>query len=1507
LPSLKKILQSRVFTKKSKKRKPRSLRAGQAEMEAIRHVIMPTEPIQVARRDPSWRIMESYYVYKPFVKVVIAETPQGPMYFVEEYGLTPTDRAVLEKLTEILMDEIKPPTKPEDIKDLKGYVFREAERIADKYKQKLGLVGARRIKLLYYIERNLLGYGPIDPLMKDPNIEDISCNGVNIPIYVWHKKYESIPTNITFLDEDYLNEFIMKMAHMAGKHISIAFPILDAMLPEKHRLAATFGREVSVKGPTFTIRKFRERPFSVIEIIQSGELDTLVAAYLWELIEHAKTAMIAGGTGTGKSFPGDTLIIARINGEPRIVRADELYEMIKSREYRVGDHIVKDVEENIEVLSIDNDYKLTWKRIVRAIKHRDNRALVKVVTNSSIITTTIDHNFIKLDPETLELVPVTAQDIREGDYLVNVWLNTDYGGIYRVSPEEAYFLGLWIGDGYLDRSTVCLTTKDQSIKEKYISIARRLYGKTPNITVDKRNEVLLIRFNDENLAAKLAKLFNEKKSYTVRIPEEILFNNDPDVLKAFLAGLFDADGSLYVKKSSGKNEIIVGFSTRSKDLANGISLILKRMRIKHVVKEKPVKNTPLYRVIIYGSEAARFIAMLREYSISREKIEEIIGNNADVQPNPNIDVFPVGPALAEIRSRLGIGKKRVEKELGLSSRYVRQYEHGYRALDREDLLDFIGYYKAKTGSQAIALLDKMESLVIGDVFCEKILRIEQVEPTNEYLYDFEVEDTHNFVIGQIGWRLNHNTTLLNVISMFIKPGMKIVTVEDTPEINLPHPNWVQLTSRESYLVGSSGGTSIRLFDLVKLSLRYRPDYIIVGEVRGEEAFVLFQSLATGHGGLCLPRDQLVLASVNGRIDLYEIGKLVEDVIDNKVKDLKVLTYSDGKPLWVPVSRVVVKNGSNRFVRIHLEGGVVHEVHENHPVIVLENGKLTTKPAHKLKKGDLLVSLRTLALTDEEINEINAVKLLEKYSDKLYIENASKVLREYGKGEIRKTASKIGRSISDVDDWYYGKASIPYRLFIELGIHPDKLSDGKVKYGEKGRRSIPIRIKLDRNFGYILGFFLADGTIQYDDKDGLPRRIVLYPGKDTRLANKFIETLKRIGLDEEAIYVVQTKDNILFINVDSKALALLIYEILQGKVNDYERSVPLDLALRAPEDFRRGIIEGYWDGDGSVIVDKDKHIRINARTVNRKLAESIIVILKSLDILASLRIVDNTRGFAKKSSIIYVITIIGGSSKVKILEILGRRELLKKRTYTKVKKYDGLYIHKVIRTETVEKDSLLYDIEVPGTHMFAISGGLVLTHNSTIHAETLDYAIKRLTSPPMNIPPTYMRLMNIFIHLRRVITRIEKGVVKVQRRVTVIQEVEDFNRYITIAQWDPKKDAFRIDMEKSIHLRDIAMKSGLELEDIIDEIYRKATILNWMLYKGVTNVWDVSRIIFNYYYDPAAVYKRAVEELKETGTEAEVLSMAPETEAAETAELVSGTKEVGEATKELFERTRELGM
>jgi flagellar protein FlaI len=108
---------------------------------------------------------------------------------------------------------------------------------------------------------------------------------------------------------------------------------------------------------------------------------------------------------------------------------------------------------------------------------------------------------------------------------------------------------------------------------------------------------------------------------------------------------------------------------------------------------------------------------------------------------------------------------------------------------------------------------------------------------------------HKASIMILGATGSGKTTLLNALTTFIKPRMKIVTCEETAEINIPRENWVRFVTRESYGLGASERGQVTLFDLVRTSLRYRPDYLIVGEVRGEEAFVLFQAIATGHGGI----------------------------------------------------------------------------------------------------------------------------------------------------------------------------------------------------------------------------------------------------------------------------------------------------------------------------------------------------------------------------------------------------------------------------------------------------------------------------------------------------------------------------------------------------------------------------------------------------------------------------------------------------------------------------------
>jgi flagellar protein FlaI len=138
-------------------------------------------------------------------------------------------------------------------------------------------------------------------MMKDPQLEDVSANGVKKPIFVWHRKYESLPSNVSFDDEVEYNNFLVKLAHIADKHISTAHPILDATLPSKHRLAATFMREVSSTGSTFCIRKFNPTPFSILDMVSLGTIDSLLAAYFWILIEYKMSSMVIGSTGAGKT------------------------------------------------------------------------------------------------------------------------------------------------------------------------------------------------------------------------------------------------------------------------------------------------------------------------------------------------------------------------------------------------------------------------------------------------------------------------------------------------------------------------------------------------------------------------------------------------------------------------------------------------------------------------------------------------------------------------------------------------------------------------------------------------------------------------------------------------------------------------------------------------------------------------------------------------------------------------------------------------------------------------------------------------------------------------------------------------------------------------------------------------------------------------------------------------------------------------------------------------------
>ncbi|MBS3157631.1 type II/IV secretion system ATPase subunit, partial [Candidatus Woesearchaeota archaeon] len=117
---------------------------------------------------------------------------------------------------------------------------------------------------MYYIYRDFIGLNRIEPLMNDSYIEDIECNGRNSSLYIVHRRYGNIKTNITFDDFDELSDFVEKLAQKSGRYISYSSPIVDGVLPDGSRVNATFTEDVSSKGPTFTIRKFTREAWSPV-------------------------------------------------------------------------------------------------------------------------------------------------------------------------------------------------------------------------------------------------------------------------------------------------------------------------------------------------------------------------------------------------------------------------------------------------------------------------------------------------------------------------------------------------------------------------------------------------------------------------------------------------------------------------------------------------------------------------------------------------------------------------------------------------------------------------------------------------------------------------------------------------------------------------------------------------------------------------------------------------------------------------------------------------------------------------------------------------------------------------------------------------------------------------------------------------------------------------------------------------------------------------------------------
>ena len=337
--------------------------AGHADLEAV----VPNE------EKPHLQELERYWVNKPFAFVVVYRhaTQQESRYYLVEPTLNGTEQALMDFLGdklrlsidyETVSADASPADRAEVVRDesirlmhrynlLPDEEFAPGGGVAERLKEWLVSVlrrrAARQVRgeeavdpvpvdrdpgtgeresltdeqvetVVYYLVRDFIRYDRIDGLKHDVNIEDISCDGYNEPVFVYHSTYGQLLTNVTFAERE-LDEFVIELAQRARKGISKRQPNVDATLADGSRAQLTLGREVSDRGTNFTIRQFREVPFTPVDLVawETYSLEQMV--YLWLALESGRSLVVAGGTASGKTttlnalslfIPSDTKLVS---------------------------------------------------------------------------------------------------------------------------------------------------------------------------------------------------------------------------------------------------------------------------------------------------------------------------------------------------------------------------------------------------------------------------------------------------------------------------------------------------------------------------------------------------------------------------------------------------------------------------------------------------------------------------------------------------------------------------------------------------------------------------------------------------------------------------------------------------------------------------------------------------------------------------------------------------------------------------------------------------------------------------------------------------------------------------------------------------------------------------------------------------------------------------------------------------------------------------------------------
>ena len=406
----------------------------------------------------------------------------------------------------------------------------------------------------------------------------------------------------------------------------------------------------------------------------------------------------------------------------------------------------------------------------------------------------------------------------------------------KISPELIELYGYLVGDGHLTKTSVSFFNSNKKLRNRFKKLMKKVFGADAITEFPKGRVAKVVVYNSV-----LSEFFNKvlevpygNKARDVDLASW-MFNLDNNYISSFLRAIFDCESSVNMDAE-------IELTSASKNLINSIIFLLRRFGIVCSYDDRKFSYRLRFADKINLSKFNSTIGF--NHPDKRRKLNNVI----EGKYHSNIDVVPnVAGLFSSVKNGLKMSDRFIAAKGGLTRRgfgRIRSGERNPTHFTFSRLTNSLTkmYEEQDFRSQALSF---MKTLANSDVFWAKVKSVERFRYKEKWVYDVTVNDTHNFVAGENGGFIIHNTSFLNTILPFVPPNQRIISIEETRELNLPKfLHWVPLTTRES---NPEGKGEVNMLDLLINSLRMRPDRIVVGEVRRQpEAEVLFEALNTGH-------------------------------------------------------------------------------------------------------------------------------------------------------------------------------------------------------------------------------------------------------------------------------------------------------------------------------------------------------------------------------------------------------------------------------------------------------------------------------------------------------------------------------------------------------------------------------------------------------------------------------------------------------------------------------------